>query len=262
MNIETWHINKDVKDEDNRNKFWHQLQSRVDAWKRDIFPLDIINNLITDRKKKSVWKSQIYERIDVMASDGKYYSLIKDVDTVEFRRESETEPYQVYMHLKNGEEYQVFTPTANGNSRSMKVYTPKEVSIDHVIPLNYIVSRILENDSDISRELTKVIEARRKYRGVMTAKEIAEKIQDDVDVSLLLNAKEKVLKDTMCVLMEQGENSKKSDITPFKRYDDKEDGKYEFIVAEHVINPIDQKPYTIYYTLENKVYSEIQMKEE
>ena len=259
MEIETWYINRE-RNKIKNNKFWKQLPSRIDAWKRDIFPSDIINRLLTDLKLKQEWKACVYNRIYVLASNGKFYSLVNDVDTISFQRENETKPYFVCMRLNNGEEYQVFTPVVNGVSRPMQVYNLREVAIDHVIPLNCIVNRVLKDNKAIREDVYIVMEARRKYRGV-EPKDIADKIRDKVNVQLLREFKNEVLEDTICVLMEQGENSRKSDITPFLRYE-KDGNKYEFIVAEHVLNPADQKSYTIFYTFEDMVFSEIRMKTE
>ena len=270
-----WKINRE-SDKAASNEFWKKLQSKVDAWARDVFPIDIINQFI-DLKTKSDWKDNIYKRIHVLAADGKYYSLINDVDRIEFRRKNETEPYQLYMYLntdKNGE-LQVFTPTFppiidnDGlvQGRPMKVYSTREVAIDHVIPLNYLLEKILEDDSSMA-VIKEISEARKKYRSKMKPEEIAKYIQGkrEVNVETLIKFKERVLEDTICVLMEQGENSRKSDVIPFIRFekDDEKGDKYEFIMAEHVLNPADQKLYRIFYTLEKNMmkYSRVQMKEE
>lgn len=220
----TWYCNIKYKGKGKHNKFWHKLPSRVDAWKREIFPLDVINNLISDRKCKSCWKMRIYERIYLLASDGKYYNLISDVDVIEFRRENKVAPYLVSAKLNSGEELQVLTLCADHSRHPMRVKDPKEVSIDHVEPLKSIMEQILSEDTAISHEIEKVIAARKDFIHSMSAKEIAKKIRNDVDVSLLISLKEMVLKKTICLLMEQRENSKKCADILF--YNEEKSGQY------------------------------------
>jgi len=267
-----WKINRG-SDKAASNEFWKKLQSKVDAWARDVFPIDIINQFI-DIKTKSEWKAKIYDRIYVLAADGKYYSLINDVDRIEFRRNDETEPYQLVMFLNTDKKHglQVFTPSfppiVNNDGlvqgRPMQVYSTREVAIDHVIPLNYLVGEILEKEKSSDFEIIKEISKARKEHREWKPKEIAKYIKGkrEVNVGALIAFKNKVLEDTICVLMEQGENSRKSDVTPFIHFE-KEGDKYVFIMAEHVLNPANQKPYTVFYTLENRTtYSSVQMREE
>lgn len=270
--MENWKINKESYKAAS-NEFWKKLQSKVDAWARNVFPIDIINQFIIDTKTKSEWKAEIYDRIYVLAEDGKFYSLINDVDRIEFSRNDATEPYQLDMFLNTDKKHglQVFTPSfppiINNDGlvqgRPMQVYSTGEVAIDHVIPLYYLVAKILKENPSMA-VIKEISEARKEHRSKMKPEEIANYIQGkrEVDVETLIAFKNRVLEDTICVLMERGENSRKGDVTPFIRFEKKGD-KYEFIMAEHVLNPADQKPYTIFYTLENRTkYSRVQMREE
>ena len=71
---------------------------------------------------------------------------------------------------------------------------------------------------------------------------------------------EDLLKGTSYQLMERGENSKKSNFTPYIRYE-KNGEKYKFIVAEHIEakDICDKNKYRVYYTSEsNKLILEIE----
>ena len=237
------------------------MQSRIDGWKRDYFPLDIINNLIKDYTLKQEWKTKIYKRIDVLTTGGNY-NIIDDVDEIEFRETGKDGSLSVYINLKENREkwFQVLTPCSNGKIREMCLSKTSQLSIDHEIPLNMIVNQILQEKTNLSGELEKIITAKKSYPK-LKAKEIAERIKDKIDEDLLIQLKEKVVEDTICVLMEQSENSKKSNITSFIKYK-KEGNKYILIMAEGVINPADQQKYTIYRVLNNHEESEIKMMKE
>ncbi len=261
-----WHCKKEDKDKDGINRFWHLFQSRIDGWKRENFPLDIINCLIKDSKCKSHWKEGIYSRIEVLTTDNQsnevYYNLVEDVACIVFERTNENELFEVYATLNKGNvPLRVLTPCADGARRPMIVDDPRKVSIDHEIPLYAIVNHILEENPEIKVEIIKLTEARKKHpKASPTAIIEAEKLEETVNIEKLIFLKDKVLNDTICVLMEQGENSKKRNVVMFKRYEREDGNRFKLIVAEHVMNPKDNnKPYTIYKILENHVVGIEQM---
>ena len=263
-----WNCDKDVKDEGDNNRFWHSMQSRLDSWKRVYFPLDIINCLIKSNTVKSTWKDKIYECIDFLASDGNYYNIVNGgVSRLIFRRTSENEPFMVHAEMNNGKELRVMTPCADGSLRPMMVTNTRQVSVDHEIPLDIMIRIILEEYPKIKPELDKLILARKKHpKESPTAVIEAEGLnKDTVNVDLLVDLKKEVLKDTICVLMEQGENSKKSNIVTFKKYKriDSDKKIFKLIVAEQVKNPKDyDKPYTIFKWMERHKVGEEQMEAE
>lgn len=247
-----WDCNKAFNGDSkgNQGNFLHLFQSRIDAWKRNYFPLDIINKLIKDYNSKRDWKKHIYERIYVLASDKKYYNIVRDVDTISFEESEEEGLLSVFMTLKeNNKKLRVFTPCAFEEPKPMNVSDPGNVSIDHVIPLYMIVNQILRDNPTIRKGIETVIKEKIQ-NPKLKPKEIAEMIKDDVDSQLLQEFKNKVLEDTYCILMEQSENSKKSNVTPFIKYRKKDENNYILIMAEHVVNPDNQKMYTVYKTLD------------
>lgn len=236
----------------------HSLQSRIDSWKRSYFPLDVINRLIKDSESKKLWKKRIYERIFVLASDNNYYSIVDDVETIEFRNNKENDRLSVYITLKNSKELQVLTPCAAGEPREMDLANEGQLSIDHEIPLRMIVEHILEESPEIKAVLETINDIKARNPN-SDAKGIAQLIKNEKDVELLKKLKDAVLEDTICIFMERGENSKKNSYTQYRRY--RKDGNlYIMILDEDVCNPVDRQKYTIFCTLDNHKLSKIQIK--
>jgi hypothetical protein len=247
-NREVWICDKKIKDEfeHNRNKFYHLFQSRIDKWKRGVFPLDIINCMIKGKKGKSDWKENILSKIKVLTSGNNYYYL-NEIAAFDFRREKADSPFMVFAILKGtGAKLQVMTPCAFEKARNMEVYELRQVSIDHEIPLSCIANFIIQSKSDEGTALDMIINARNE-NPKLKAKEIAGMLQ--IEQEVLINLKKEVLDHTRCTLMEQKENSRKSNIVSFQSYEyDKDEGVFTFIVADEVENPDNNLKYRIFYT--------------
>lgn len=259
-----WICDNSIKDEHYRDKngkdcyrnhFWHSLQSRIDSWSRPNFPLNVIRKILDNEFKKN-WKKDIYDRIEVLSEKG----LIKLMDIAVFDFRKNKEGYEVWIIDNQRNRLRVFTPCANGERKEMSVKETRQVSIDHVIPLDMIIKQLEPKWSEV---LKSVCSAKKEspQKPEAAAKILRNKYKNgkvlEEQLETLMN---KVRDDTWCLVMEQGENSKKSNITPYVRYEKDDNGKYTFIVAEHVVNPNNNKKYTIY--MEENLYSGIKMKEE
>ena len=150
----------------------------------------------------------------------------------------------------NKEKLTLMTPSARSETpKVMEVKGLKDISIDHLIPLELIVRQLREDEKTALRRISDEYEK---------DPESAAEVFNDSIIRKLGGELETIRKDAHCRLMQRNENSIKSNNTSYVKYEE-DDGVYKFIISEDVLNPADNMRYTIYQIMEKNVYSEIKM---
>lgn len=204
-----WICNPNFKDNYyvNTKQFTNNLSkkfiSRIDSWGRNYFPLGKIKRLVNDRTFIDEWKGRTLKTIKVLTEfkkKGSEYSLW-DVAFFDFRK-MEDNRYSVYVITKKKEKTKVLTPCVETSPREMRVKEPGEMSIDHKTSLSTIIKDIKKKEPEIKELLELLISNKDTEQSFL---EVNDKQSGNLKKLLKL-----VLKKTDCVLMEQGENSRKS----------------------------------------------------
>jgi hypothetical protein len=265
QNREVWICNPDfsgifrVKNTD--KTLWQLFRIRVLSWNRRYFPLDFIKKVLNKRANKKErkiienWVTDTIKNINVLARNDKneYQNLkFSDVCLFELHRPTLNKSFEVYVIKNKGnkEKLTLMTPSARSETpKVMEVKGLKDISIDHLIPLELIVRQLREDEKTALRRISDEYEK---------DPESAAEVFNDSIISKLGGELETIRKDAHCRLMQRNENSIKSNNTSYVKYEE-DDGVYKFIISEDVLNPADNMRYTIYQIMEKNVYSEIKM---
>ena len=221
---------------DNQSTFKNLFYLRIRSWDRPNFPLKVIFDLL-DQNYTNKWVGDIYKSILVLSPEETF--SLSDIIALDFQRDSEKELFKVFAIVRHGgvcTKHVVLTPLSDESKEPipMLVKGLEDVSIDHKWPLDSIVKNIYG-------ELGKVVSAVNNYKeNALTY------LNGTINVKQLRNNLETVKKATSYVLMDRGENSRKSNNSPFSKLIVEGD-VIKFIVAENVIDK-DGKTYYVYFT--------------
>ena len=152
------------------------------------------------------------------------------------------ETNEVYAIKKNGERLKVYTPCADGKFREMIVSDLKEITIDHLIPLDFVVNQLKAKYTFLKTIVDEYEKCREKTINSFAIRRI--------DIEELERAMTEIRETNIYRLMTKKENSKKGNNTNYKRYVKTDEGDYIFIMAEglHLESENEQNDYYIYYT--------------
>jgi len=216
---------------------------RVHSWDRKYFPLDRIKKILKENKSTIItgWVNGTIDDIFIQLEDCRirwsdiYSIILKDRDN--------DGKYSVFIKQSASSKtlIPVFTPTANGKKQPMKVEKLEQITIDHIIPLKFILGeiakwhpalkRILDNSdlipSDFSKDETKDLE------NAMCAM----RLNND------------------CVLMTQSQNSQKSNNINYIGAIKTGPCTFDYIMAKDLM--CDGKEFYVHYTTGNESIPEL-----
>lgn len=243
---------------------WQLFRIRVLSWNRQYFPLDFIKkhldtiepNIIDEWVDKTIRNISVLTKSDAGVFKELAFSKILLFD---FHWNKEFHAFDVDVISKAShnseddrfERLTLMTPTAHDKPKKMQVKGLRDISIDHLIPLELIVRQISKNNQTT---LSLIIDA------FENNPDEAEKVFDEISLKTLKGEFDRIREDAHCRLMDKKENSIKSNNTPYIKYNKKRKGVYEFIIAENVRNPCDNLEYTIIQTLDNNQFRSVEMR--
>ena len=148
---------------------------------------------------------------------------------------------EVYAIKKNGERLKVHTPCADAKFREMIVSELKEITIDHLIPIDFVVNQLKAKYTFLK---TIVDEYKKGQKNAINSFAIQR-----IDIGELKRAMNEIRETNIYRLMTKKENSKKGNNTDYKRYVKTDEGDCIFIMAENLhLDTENEQKYYVYYT--------------
>ena len=227
---------------------------RIRSWNRPNFPLDLIRDMLKRNRKDNDEDDPLKEWVDYIRNNILIYTNEKGENP--FRWEDllaiELVPYEqaegdkeVYAIKKNGERLKVYTPCADGKFREMIVSELKEITIDHLIPIDFVVNQLKAKYTFLK---TIVDEYKKCQKNAINSVAIQK-----IDIEELERAMNEIRETNIYRLMTKKENSKKGNNTDYKRYVKTNKGDYIFIMAERLhLESDNEHDYYVYYTSDNR----------
>ena len=223
---------------------------RIRSWNRPNFPLDLIRDMLKRNRKDNDEDDPLKEWVDYIRNNIFIYTSENGENP--FRWEDllaiELVPYEqaegdneVYAIKKNGERLKVYTPCADGKFREMIVSELKEITIDHLIPIDFVVNQLKAKYTFLK---TIVDEYKKGQKNAINSFAIQR-----IDIGELKRAMNEIRETNIYRLMTKKENSKKGNNTDYKRYVKTDEGDCIFIMAENLhLDTENEQKYYVYYT--------------
>ena len=218
---------------------------RIRSWNRPNFPLDLIRDILKQNRKDDYmreWVDTIRNNILIYTNKiGENPIKWKDLLAIELVSYKRLGNKEIYAIKTTGERLKVYTPCADGIFREMIVSDLKEITIDHLIPLDFVVNQLKAKYTSLKT----IVDEYEKYR----EKTINSVAFLKIDIEELEKAMTEIGETNIYRLMTKKENSKKGNNTNYKRYVKTDKGDYIFIMAEGLHLESDNiHDYYIYYT--------------
>lgn len=150
--------------------------------------------------------------------------------------------YDVLVRISKREILRVSNPTPNGEFDQMVVSQIRDVTVDHFIPINFVVDAVRK----CNKALNDLIEAKEKAKDYFKE----ESHKKEIDAEELKNALEILFCRNDCILMTQSDNSKKRNNTNYIGYIRNGELDYDFIMAKDLEDGGNE--YYVHYTSKDK----------
>lgn len=218
---------------------------RIRSWNRYNFPLDLIREIL----KRNGEAEFMREWVDNIRNNILIYTDEKGVNPIKWENLLAIELFpqmnaglkEVYAIKANGERLRVYTPCADGGFEKMTVSELKEITIDHLIPLDFIINQLKVKDNTLK---TIIAEFEKHREKAIDSDEVRK-----IDIEKLKKSMTDIRTSTDYRLMTKSENSKKGNNTNYMRYVKEQNGRYIFIMAEKLhLNQDDGKEYYVCFT--------------